>query len=162
MAETTLEAYVRTVADYFQTTAPNNGPISYRLLKEHGRSFPIRKNRLNGKGKSQQCYQNSYHMMVDRGYTYCEGFATSHLLGVAIEHAWVLDEEGYVVDPTWSDGTEYFGVAFHSLGVRTVALQTRVYGIMSSTYMMGRSPEDCYKLLVGCIDGKFELPEEIR
>lgn len=164
MSESSLEAYIRTVADYFKQVSSNQGPISYRLLKEYGQSFPISigKSPLAGKGKMKQCFMNSYRLMDGLGLTYCEGFATSAALGIALEHAWLINESGFVVDPTWKDGREYFGVAFDTQGVYELTNLTGVYGLLGSTYLMKKSPEDCYNLLVSCMKEEFKHRKDTK
>jgi len=157
VSESTLEAYIFTVADYLKQVSPNQGPVLYRLLKQYGKSFPIRKSFLNGKGRAKECFMNSYRLMDSTGFTYCEGFATSDALGVALEHAWVIDEDGFVIDPTWEDGREYFGVEFETRGVYEITGLTGVYGLMWSTDLMGQSPEDCYNLLARWVKDEFKL-----
>jgi hypothetical protein len=77
-----------------------------------------------------QCFWNSYQLVESdpERFTYCEGYALrATSTGVAIHHAWVLDELGQVVDTTWArgkaheedhegfltpeEGRYYFGVA---------------------------------------------------
>jgi len=66
------------------------------------------------RGEPRQCFYNAFVAMMDNdGLTYCEGFACgdsefAHL------HAWCIDEDGVVVDPTWESGVEYVGVPFSS------------------------------------------------
>jgi hypothetical protein len=73
-------------------------------------SWPVKK------GKMKACYLNSFKMVEDDpSLIYCEGFATSHgaLKGsFPVMHAWTIDQNGVVLDPTWSDGQTYLGVPF--------------------------------------------------
>ena len=49
----------------------------------------------------QHCFLNCWNIVNDfTGYTYCEGLALR--MGVWIDHAWVIDEQGTIIDPTWS------------------------------------------------------------
>lgn len=64
------------------------------------------------------CYLNAYRMatMYPKKYTYVEGFAHAGILPVL--HAWVVDNSGRVVDPTWhpdngfnlEGGSDYYGI----------------------------------------------------
>lgn len=50
-----------------------------------------------------------------RPLRYVEGFATTAGLGLAVHHAWAVDEEGLVIDPTWTTagpGIAYLGIVF--------------------------------------------------
>jgi hypothetical protein len=50
-----------------------------------------------------------------------EGYAIKdRRMLMLVPHAWVLDDEGRVVDPTWGPpGVAYFGVVFHFLTLIT-------------------------------------------
>lgn len=101
----------------------NAGRAFGAFLMAHGRYFlsaplPSRMRR----GTVKQCYANAQKSVVQavrRGrppLTYVEGFACSGGLSVAIpmQHAWLVDGEGRVVDPTWEfpERSCYFGVPF--------------------------------------------------
>lgn len=83
------------------------------------------------------CYSHATHlMMADERYVYCEGYACSRRVGLAVNHAWVLDAaRGYVVvDNTWRDpvGGVYLGIPFkRDFARRSVALN-RMYGVMDN------------------------------
>ncbi len=72
-------------------------------------------------GAPKHCYSNTVFGLVSQGKNnpdelfYCEGFAIeAGGLWLPIQHAWLADAEGRVVDPTWEDAERYvyFGVAF--------------------------------------------------
>lgn len=49
----------------------------------------------------QNCYLNCYNAVCElEGYTYVEGYAQTNLL--LVQHAWLEDPDGNVVDPTWA------------------------------------------------------------
>lgn len=66
------------------------------------------------RGMPGNCFGNAAHYVVMHdGFHYCEGYATSHKLPLPIPHAWVVDDDGHAVDPTWryAEGeASYFGV----------------------------------------------------
>ena len=81
------------------------------------------------RGKMKECYLNAGQLSTrnpDR-FIYCEGYA----LGVIpVMHAWCVDLEGRVVEPTWKDGTEYFGVAIkHGYLIRMMQ-RTETWGVI--------------------------------
>lgn len=86
------------------------------------------------------CYYNAYTMLKRRKSNkliYCEGYATNYITTM---HAWLIDENGLVVDPTWENAAtaEYYGVPFsrdfvietverRNKGVRS---EDRIYGVI--------------------------------
>jgi hypothetical protein len=67
-----------------------------------------------------RCYSNAQSAVVRavsagrEPLTYAEGYACPRTLPYPIQHAWLVDDEGRVVDQTWSHPEEctYFGVLF--------------------------------------------------
>ncbi|MEO0835679.1 MAG: hypothetical protein AAFY16_06785 [Cyanobacteria bacterium J06642_3] len=45
-------------------------------------------------------------------YSYCEGFAVNRELNFVYYHAWLCNRLRAVVDPTWDDGSAYYGIIF--------------------------------------------------
>lgn len=83
-------------------------------------------------GEKQLCYMNAYRL-ASIGYTYVEGYAMSDNLPMPIQHAWVLDKDGKVIDNTWRkkwlDNPKYFGVAMPIRFVESIMLRTEVFGV---------------------------------
>jgi hypothetical protein len=99
------------------------------FVLEHGREFtPQPLPTIYKRGQKRQCYRNAALLAIDEvDLIYCEGFA----MGVIpVNHAWCCDSEGKVVDPTWPDGGEYFGIPIKKeyLCERLQAQET--YGIL--------------------------------
>jgi len=82
------------------------------------------------KGIIKQWYNNCLKALFDNPdkLTYCEGFAMGI---IPVCHAWLL-HQGKVIDPTWSNGTEYFGVAFRSDYVFRIAAETGYAGVLDN------------------------------
>lgn len=81
------------------------------LLLRHGVEYKTRKP-SPFQGTAQACYANSQFLVKRRkGWRYVEGYAIS---AIPTEHAWCVDPEGNVIDPTWDDDhpVDYFGIAF--------------------------------------------------
>ncbi len=93
------------------------------------------------------CYMNAYQLadaQPDK-YTYVEGFATAS--GIPMGHAWTVDNEGKVVDPTWGGRKDaftanaaYVGVAFPLEKVRETIFARGKYGVI-------HNPEQHFPLL---------------
>lgn len=66
-------------------------------------------------GQPQRCFGNAAleaHCNPNE-YAYVEGYAYQYGL-IPIAHAWLIDRQGRVIDPTWNTSrpVEYFGVIF--------------------------------------------------
>ena len=65
------------------------------------------------RGPMRQCYKNATMLAVDRSeYFYVEGIARGV---IPTMHAWCIDKDRNVIDPTWDDGKEYYGVVFKEI-----------------------------------------------
>jgi hypothetical protein len=49
--------------------------------------------------------------------------------------AWCINSENFVVDPTWDEGTEYFGVPFRHAYLSRVLKARRDYGLIDNPEM---------------------------
>jgi hypothetical protein len=78
----------------------NGRPFPYRPRPDTVRQMPMK-----------NCFGNAFQLARRRKLVYVEGMATNSF-GCPFLHAWCVDNEGYVVDPTWTDGREFFGVPF--------------------------------------------------
>jgi hypothetical protein len=65
------------------------------------------------RGPERACFLNASAWSTEAGLPYVEGWAATALMVVGVEHAWCLDANGGVLDPTWPAalGTVYLGVA---------------------------------------------------
>lgn len=78
----------------------------------------------------KQCFDNAYKLARRRkGLHYVEGYAQGV---IPTMHAWCIDADGHVIDPTWAHdgcalGASYFGVELDL----DVVTQTRVTGYTS-------------------------------
>ncbi len=84
--------------------------------------------------KPNQCFQNAASLALDHpNLTYCEGWAHLYL---PTEHAWLIDEAGYVLDPTppWvheGQACSYFGVALRTTFLERRLANQEVWGLFN-------------------------------
>lgn len=67
------------------------------------------------RGDAKACYANATaYALTHSNLFYSEGYALDPALPIPIQHAWLVDEIGEVIDPTWKDAEQnvYFGIAF--------------------------------------------------
>ena len=81
------------------------------------------------RGKMKECFKNAYELALHEGLIYCEGYALSIIPTL---HAWCIDKDGNVIDPTWTDGKEYFGIPFDLEIVSKIILKRGKFGIIDS------------------------------
>ena len=111
---------------------------SATLLLKHGVFFsPTTKPKHVRWGERGLCFMNAATLaLADRTLTYVEGYAHCGLLPV--EHAWVVDDEGNLIDNTWPKlGQCYYGVAITEEGLRRSLVHNGYYGLFGG---MGRMP----------------------
>ena len=115
-------------------TSKMKAPSIEGIVLEHGRPFvsPAQA-RPKGirKGEDRMCFMNSYHLAMQTGWTYVEGFAISDVVPIPLHHAWVIDRAGMVIETTWETaGVEYYGIPLDTSFMHKVMLETKRYGIL--------------------------------
>jgi hypothetical protein len=120
-------AYREAISSFLETLASAEpiGRSSGKLLLEYGHEFVgTSMAELAGRDMPRQCFSNAKNLLItqlkkgnDR-LRYAEGYACSGSLGIPlpIQHAWLVDEDGSVVDSTWSYSEQslYFGITFQN------------------------------------------------
>lgn len=108
--QTIIDAEARAVGRGHTFIGSLDGEIG-KVLLERGETFGPRIDLPPGVeyGKAKECFANAcrlsaLHPLGDESpYRYVEGFAYTPGL-IACHHAWVINEAGEVIDPTWRDG----------------------------------------------------------
>lgn len=113
---------------------------NYRLILETGKPFLNKLEPPPFKGKPKSCFENCLQGLWNhKNLYYCEGFAATDNVPIAASHAWLLNDESEVIDPTWTGkiftGCTYFGVVFNTDFVVSFAAKTKRYGILENDYM---------------------------
>lgn len=89
--------------DFLRVIRELDNPLDTYLL-EKGRLYPWHP--LPAKIRQMEakaCWGNAYRLARDTGWDYVCGYACADAdLPIPIMHAWVVDADGYVVDPTWA------------------------------------------------------------
>jgi hypothetical protein len=101
------------------------------LVLEHGRDFRLGEPpTVEEKMPFGECYKNAFNLAeYNDELTYVEGFASEPLCGIPLQHAWVVDRHGVVIDFTWdTQGDEYFGIPLTVEYVREQLVLTEVWG----------------------------------
>ena len=90
--------------------------------------------------KAKECFKNAAEMAIDSSrFIYCEGYGLSI---IPVMHAWCLDKDGNVIDPTWANfafekGREYFGIAINTKYLITHLCKTERYGSLIDAWDSG-------------------------
>jgi hypothetical protein len=89
------------------------------------------------RGPMGECYANATHMALGPPrMRYVEGYAVNGDFSIPLAHAWNLDEDGLVVDPTWAAGHDYFGVEIPRQAIIETTLETGVYGVLPNLWQV--------------------------
>lgn len=86
-------------------------------------------------GPQKECFSNAARLALDHPYalTYAEGYAGREDLPIEFRHAWCVDRDGLVVDPTWRGVTErdeYLGVQIPLQMLLEIQTRTEQYGVL--------------------------------
>ncbi|MCK3776864.1 hypothetical protein MZK49_08955 [Ensifer sesbaniae] len=73
-------------------------------------------------GPAKQCFDNATQVVIlrlaagDSSVRYAEGYAMDAELAIPMQHAWLVDADNKVIDPTWRDVADnlYFGIVFET------------------------------------------------
>ncbi|WP_310412542.1 hypothetical protein [Chamaesiphon sp. OTE_8_metabat_110] len=135
---------------------PGKYSSTQKLIAELGIGFD-RKIESSFIGEPRECHKNAFDVLMEYPKPelyYCEGFATYAEATMPVYHAWLVSEQGTIIDPTWRKPASfiepaYIGVVFDREFVRTVAVETGIYGLLENDRFrdfqikrLGLAPED--------------------
>lgn len=87
------------------------------------------------RGQLGECYKNATLLVVGRDdLTYAEGWAMKDPGGLAVMHAWAVDKNDKVIDPTIPDpeNWHYFGVRYNRERYLGQIIKAKFYGVLGS------------------------------
>lgn len=108
--------------------------FSYDLIYKQGSFFQIGDHSFTELYcRKKMCYKNSLDICLlhPHKYRYVEGFAFSDENLPLMEHAWLINEKGDVIDPTWNEGVAYKGIVFPTEYVLKKVREYESYGILN-------------------------------
>lgn len=134
--KTYLEEIIK-VRKAFSANRASNPSLKYICIEEfvlqNGREYTTQAKKKFRHGRLGQCYKNAYHLADSNPeLIYVEGYASTKMLGFPFAHAWCVDRDGLIYDPTWKDGDKYYGVEFSLSYVTQVILKRRCYGVIDN------------------------------
>lgn len=107
------------------------GQAFARAIRDHGAVFTSQALPPEfERGPKKKCFMNAGRLAMERDdLIYCEGIA--HNI-IPVEHAWCIDREGKVIDPTWDEPEKcaYVGVAFDTEWFFDRIQKTGVWGVI--------------------------------
>lgn len=90
-------------------------------------------------GQQRECFKNAADFVLSDPHhkgrpreeiIYCEGFALSNGCPLPVIHAWACTPRGEVIDNTWKDGIEYFGIAVKRTYLASRLRHQSTYGLI--------------------------------
>jgi hypothetical protein len=102
-----------------------------RFLLDHGRSYKLGPDSFKGRRmKIKECFRNAaLQAMRHPELTYVEGYVEYI---IPIEHAWLVDKTGRVIEPTLRRKTpvkDYFGVPVKTEYLIKTITRNKLYGV---------------------------------
>ena len=86
----------------------------------------------------QACYSNCWELCLDsENLTYYEGYGLKKGLIIPVSHAWVVNEEGRVIDPTWTEPETavYWGIPIDRNVLVEASTRTGMSAVLESDWM---------------------------
>ena len=111
------------------------------FILEKGESFDSEKypaKYQSWRGKMKDCFKNAFWLAIENeDLTYVEGYALSI---IPVLHAWCVDKQNRVIDPTWPDqeNCQYYGVKFEKEFVRKFITKSKIYGLLGGDWRSAR------------------------
>ncbi len=164
VAEDELSSFVDQVAGMQGEHSDLKFPGDYALVKEYGKVYTPPESIASNEhlmaewgvevGDLKDCYMNAARAVVfdSVDLTYVEGYAISgRSLRLPVPHAWLVTEDGQVIDPTWGQhgamlaeeyrfdkdepedttpGVLYYGIPFTQSAHQVSMLKNEIWGML--------------------------------
>ena len=124
--------------------------LMQRFIKSKGSVQPVLAHLPKSikRGLPRNCFQNAYNLAM-MGFRYVEGYGVTPAIPLLIHHAWVLDEQGYVIDNTWENSPScmYVGVELPLDTLLAETFKSGCYGVLdtgmgiNATFILQQAPE---------------------
>jgi len=114
--ESVILEYLNAVAKLYsgKSQQERNARAYYKWILRTGKLFTekgdVKRFRKTFNKRFKGCYYNAQVMAIDnKGLKYYEGWGVTETVGIPLEHAFNI-AKGKVIDISWTDGIEYFGI----------------------------------------------------
>lgn len=88
------------------------------------------------RGALGDCYMNAGRIAWDNpDLRYVEGYAVPGTVAFPMMHAWLIDPDGRVIDPTWENGAAYFGVVIPNEAYSECLMRLGYWGVFDNLWM---------------------------
>ncbi|WP_313555830.1 hypothetical protein [Agrobacterium cavarae] len=162
---TGLVEEIRDFVGLFASTEQAFGPST--AVFKHGRPFKpsVGRSPWLKRGKPRDCFNNATAYAVVRDdVLYAEGYAVGPELVMPVQHAWLVDRKGQVIDPTWIDVGDhaYFGIAFdRGFPVEQLAANGGQAGVLVNLHLIRRSLRDRGDIEQVILGGSATVPASV-
>ncbi len=107
--------------------------LMQRFILKHG--LPFTEHTKVELGTQKECFKNAATLALSSpSYRYYEGYILRAELPLLIHHAWCVNGEAKIADPTLRDSsnTEYYGAEFDHKILLDELLRNKVYGLLDT------------------------------
>jgi hypothetical protein len=123
-----LVRHLELLAQYGEVTKfiLDHGSLMTEFSPQHA-EFP--------RGPMGECYSNAGRAASGTRLRYVEGYAVPSTIPFPMMHAWLIDEEGRIIDPTWESAAAYYGVVIPTATMWEILMRTEVWGIFDNLWL---------------------------
>ncbi|HBT70532.1 MAG TPA: hypothetical protein DEB63_22750 [Agrobacterium sp.] len=137
-----LVAFIRMNAEMERGFGPAGALLRYAKTFEPADTNPVWFTR----GPAKQCFDNAAQVLLsrlaagDNSVRYAEGYAMDAELAIPMQHAWLVNADNKVIDPTCRDMADnlYFGIVFETSFVLDLLRIKQSAGILVDAVGMRR------------------------